>query len=234
METAEPTEPPGARSSPQGAPELPARGVEYRPRLRDALVVLVLAVLFRGAYLWEVGRSAEFDLFSMDTEYNLEWARAIATGVWESPWDRLDGAAFFRAPLYSYGLAGFFRVFGEDLYLARVFQLGLGVLSCVLTYFVGTLALGRRVGLGAGCVTAVYWVLAYFEAEFLLPVALVFLALASFALLFVAVRRRSSLLALLAGLVFGLFAITRPNILVFFPVLCLWALALTRAEAFRR
>jgi tetratricopeptide (TPR) repeat protein len=73
-------------------------------------------------------------------------------------------------------------------------------------------------------------VLAYFDTQLLLPVLLVFLLLAGMFAAILAAERRSPLLAGLAGLGFGLYSVTRPNILVFFPFLILWVIVLARRE----
>ena len=62
-----------------------------------------------------------------------------------------------------------------------------------------------------------------FDTQFLLPVLLVLLLVLGMLLAFMAAEGRSVLLAGLSGLSLGLYSITRPNILVFFPVVIWWA-----------
>lgn len=170
----------------------------------------------------------------MDQEYHLEWARALATGAWAPPYDLLRGAPFFRAPLYPYFLAGLFSLFGANTVLVRVVQIVIGSASCALAYGVASRCFGQRVGVTAGVLCSVYWVLAYFDAELLLPVLLVFFALLGFLLVFIAVERRSPVLGAAAGLAFGLFSITRPNMLVFYPFAVIWLARVARSTAGRR
>jgi 4-amino-4-deoxy-L-arabinose transferase-like glycosyltransferase len=195
---------------------------------------LVLALIVRLAYLREAYRFTDFGLFYLDEEYHVEWAKALASGVWSPPYDALKGAAFFRAPLYPYLLAGLFKLLGPNLLLARVAQALVGSVSCVLSYTVSGRVFGRTVGLVTGVICSFYWVLVYHDGEFLLPNLLVFLALSGFLLAFLAAERRSAHLATLSGLAFGLFSITRPNILAFFPVAVWWMAAATRGAARRR
>lgn len=196
-----------------------------------ALLVFLAALAFRTACLLEAAAKPDFDVVYMDTEYNLEWARCISSGAWPAPYDRLQNAPYFRAPLYSLFLAALLKISSGSLWFIRAVQILLGSLSCMLAYLLAYRCYGHRVGLITGFFCAVYWVLAYFDAEFLLPVLLVFLALAGFCLLSLALDRRSLFLAGLAGLMFGLFSITRPNVLAFFPVMVLWALRVTRSWA---
>jgi 4-amino-4-deoxy-L-arabinose transferase-like glycosyltransferase len=117
--------------------------------------------------------------------------------------------------------------------LVRIVQISLGSVSCVLAYGLAARLFGQRVGLVAGLLCSLYWVLAYFDTQLLLPVLLVFLVLAGMFAALIAAERRSTLLAGLAGLALGLYSITRPNIVVFFPLLVWWAVSLARREAAR-
>jgi 4-amino-4-deoxy-L-arabinose transferase-like glycosyltransferase len=203
-------------------------GSPYGFRWRHAVVIFLLALTFRAAYLSEAGQRPDFQVFYMDEEYNLGWAKSLATGVWTAPYDQLREAPYFRAPLYSHFLAGIFRLFGFNTVLARFIQILMGSVSCALAYAVATKCLGRRVGSVTGLICSLYWVLAYFDTQFLQPFLLVLLVLAGFLLAFTAAERRDTRLAGFAGLAFGLYAITRPEILVFFPFLAWWALRITR------
>ena len=188
-----------------------------------ALLVFGCALAFRAAFLAEAARRPRFELVYMDPEYNLEWARGMATGLWKPPYDRLQEGPYFRAPLYSMFLALLLKAFGGSLWAVRWAQAVLGSLSCVLAGVLGRRVFGAREGLLAGLLCAGYWVLAYFDSQFLLPVLLVFLGLAGFVLLSLALERSSPGRAGAAGLAFGLFAVTRPNVLAFFPVLAAWS-----------
>lgn len=189
---------------------------------RRGLLVFAVAVLFRGAYLAEASGHPEFNLVYMDEEYHLEWAKALATGIWAPPYDQLKDQPYFRAPLYPYFLALIFKTFGVRPFLARVIQGLIGSVSCVLVYAAGSRCLGSRVGLTAGLLCACSWVLAYHDGELLLPVLEVFLMMAGLVTLLVAVERRNALIAGLAGIFFGLFAVTRPNILACLPFVVVW------------
>ena len=191
---------------------------------RGALLVFGVAIVLRAAFLLEASTKPAFSLVYMDPEYNLEWARGMATGVWNPPYDTLREGPFFRAPLYSMFLAAIWGVFGEKLWIFRSFQAVLGSFSCVLVFLLAKRLYDQRVGILAGLLCACYWVLIYFDSQFLFPVLLVFLVLAGFLALIWSLEQKNMMFGAISGLFFGLFAITRPNILVFFPFLALWGL----------
>lgn len=205
--------------------------IRYLPRWSWAIAVFLLAFAYRGAYLYEATHHGGFDKVYMDEEYHLDWAESLVSGNWEPPYDQLHNAPFFRAPLYPYFLAGLVRVFGPNLTALRVVQAIVGALSCVLVYVLGTRWRGHGVGVAAGIGASLYWVLAYFDGELLLPVLLVFLGLCAFTLTYEAVARRNALLSALAGLAFGLFATTRPNMLAFYPFVVYWLVRSARRNA---
>ncbi len=206
------------------------RSVHWRP----FLVIFLVALAYRALYLFEASRLPSFSLFYMDQEYHLEWAKAIASGVWAPPYSLLRNSAFFRAPLYPHLLAGLFKLTGPNPLVARLVQILIGSLSCSLAYALATKLLGRRVGILTGVFCALYWVLAYFDGELLMPVLLVFLVLCAFLLAFLAVERASPVLSGLSGLAYGLYAIGRPNILAFIPLAVLWMAREARREGGRR
>ncbi|HVP57447.1 MAG TPA: glycosyltransferase family 39 protein [bacterium] len=200
----------------------------YAFRWRHAVLVFLVALGLRGLYFAEASHKPDFNLFYMDEEYNLGWARSLATGVWNPPYDQLRSAPYFRAPLYSYFLAGLIAIFGPNAVALRIVQLVLGSVSCVLAYSLATRVYGERVGLVSGLVTALYWVLVYFDSQLLQPVLLVFLLLGGLYLAWLAAERSDVRLAGLAGLAFGLYAVTRPEVLVFCPFFIWWAVKVVR------
>ena len=213
-------------------PETGDRPVDPRPlRGWAVLVVFGVACAFRLGYYLELSGAGALEHLAMDAVYNVEWAKGLATGVWAEEYASLDGAVFFRAPLYSYTLAGIFKLTGVDLPLVRLLQLLVGASSCVWILALGTKLHGQRVGLVAGLLAAANWVLITFDATFLLPVALIFWLSLGLLLLLVGAERRSVWIAGAGGLALGLFTITRPNLLVFLPFVVLWALCVARVAS---
>ncbi len=202
--------------------EHPRESGDFTLHWRPLLLVLILALTYRGLYLAEGSSHPAFNLIFMDQEYHVEWARSLVSGQWSPPYDELRTEAYFRAPLYPRFLAAVLALSGGSLWAARIVQAVIGSLSCVLACVLAAKCFGKRVGPLAGVLCAVYWVFAYFDARLLLPVLLVFFILLAMLLTFLAVERRSLSLIALAGLTFGLYSITRPNILVFFPFLLWW------------
>ncbi len=181
------------------------------------LSLLIAAFAFRAWNAHAMRANPRFDEPVMDGLYHLEWAQAILAG------ETFQEGAFFRAPLYPWFMAAVLKLTGGSLFALRIVQALLGTCTVALTLLIARHSFGRAAGWIAGVVAATYWVLVYFDGELLIPTLYVPLLLAG---LLAAMRlpdRAFSLRAcLICGLLFGLAAIARPNVLMFMPPLAIW------------
>lgn len=212
-------------------PDLMATGAQPSWKLdprQHLLVGLVFvgALAVRGVYLW--GQSLSNPLFDhpiMDARVHHDWARQIASGEgWgEKP--------YFRAPLYYYTLGILYKLFGTSVAVGRVAGCVLGAATCYLIAWLGIVLGGFRAGLLAGIIAAAYWPFIYFDAEPLTVGLELLFDVALLLLLTVSARHRAPWLFLICGVVWGLSAITRPNVLAFLPGILIWLwLALPREQ----
>jgi len=184
-------------------------------------LIVVGALVLRLLYLHQFQHNPYFSDHVMDPKYHHDWAKAFASGerFWDGP--------YFRAPLYPWFLGVIYKLFGADNAMApRVVQAVIGSLSCGLLYLVGRSIFSRAAGAIAGVMAATYWIFIYYDAELLIPVLIVFLDLALLWLLVIAGRRRSPALWGVAGVVMGVSALARPNILLLAPALVVWIFVL--------
>jgi 4-amino-4-deoxy-L-arabinose transferase-like glycosyltransferase len=194
-----------------------------------ALSIFAAALTVRLIYLWCMADSPLFDSPAMDARLHTIWAWSIAESGGLGP------EPYFRAPLYPHFMAVFVMLFGQgfDSFLAiRVMQFALGASSCVLLYDLARRIYGFRTGVLAGGMASVYWVFIYYEGELLLPTLINFFNLSAFWCLHRAVThgRHTGRWLLVSGVVFGLSAITRPNILVVSLFVIAWLVVVFRRE----
>jgi tetratricopeptide (TPR) repeat protein len=180
------------------------------------LGLFLLAFVIRLIYLNQIKSNPFFDTPQRDPLWHDNWAKEIAQGDW------IGKEVFFRAPLYPYFRGILYIIFGESYYLASLFQILIGSLSCVLIYRLGKNLFNRTIGIIASLIACFYAPFIHFDAELELPVLEVFLDLLLILLLLGARTKLKKKWWLLAGMVLGLSAITRPNILVFVPFVLLW------------
>jgi tetratricopeptide (TPR) repeat protein/4-amino-4-deoxy-L-arabinose transferase-like glycosyltransferase len=173
--------------------------------------VFAIALTVRLIYVWQISSMPFFEAPIIDAEmYDLKAMKILQSAAEKKP--------FYQAPLYSYFLALIYKIFGHDYLVPRLLQSAIGAINCVLVALVGQRLFGGRERLLAGCIAALYGPLIYFEGELLRPVLIIFLGL-SMILCILSWSEDRPLLAAIAGLLMGLSAITRENIVIVLPVI---------------
>ena len=180
------------------------------------LGLFVFSLVLRLVYLLQIESNPFFYNPILDSLFHDLWAKSIASGDW------LGEGVFFRAPFYPYFLALIYKIFGPDLFLARLIQHLIGSFSVILVYLLARKLFERKTAVISGILAATYWIFIYFEGELLLDVLLVFFDLLLLLLLYRAAEKPNFWSWFLAGLVLGLSAITRPNVLVIVPFILIW------------
>jgi tetratricopeptide (TPR) repeat protein len=183
-------------------------------------IILGAAFVVRALVLLQLsGNHPAFDQPIVDSRWHYLWAKQIAGGDW------LGSEVFYRAPLYPYLLALWMKIFGDGLWPIRLLQAIIGGLTAGLTFLIAQKGFGRRVGLVAGFAAVLYGTLIYYETELLIEVIAVPLGLWA---IWLAMEESSQPTPRMSrwlgvGVVIGLFAIARPNILLVVPAFWWWA-----------
>jgi tetratricopeptide (TPR) repeat protein len=173
------------------------------------LLIFILAFGIRFIYLLGTKRLPLFEFPFEDALYNLDWAKEIVSGkLWAK-------APFFRAPLYPFFLSFLIKVFGENFYVLRIIQMLFGSFSCVLIYLTGSKIFNSKVALLSSIFACLYAPLIYFDLEFLDTFFIIFMDLLLIYLLLFAQKKPSFFRLFLNGVILGLSATARPNILLF-------------------
>lgn len=178
--------------------------------------VFFLALLLRLIYVWQIAGTPFFKSPILDANVYDQRAWQIAQGDW------IGHEVFFQAPLYSYFLGLIYAIFGHNYLVPRLIQTLLGSLSAWMVYRLGSRVFDRNVGFLAGLIFAVYGPLIYFSGELLTPTLEIFLLLTFLLKFDHLLDRPTSWNFLFAGILLGLAAVTRPNVLIFLPGALLW------------
>lgn len=208
-----------AQPAAAGRPGLVARleGRLSPKRLRLwVLGLLGIMVAIRAYYFLDLGHHL---VLSADSEFFISLGRRIAGGD-----IFLQGESLIFSPLYYYFLGSVFAVFGETYQWALIIQFLLGIAGAYLLFLLAKDLFGPLAGLFTLALAAFYGLFVAYEGQILDASFSVFLPA-----LFLWLLRRASvdgrfLWWLAAGLALGLFGLTRPNVMVFFPVAAAWAL----------
>jgi len=152
----------------------------------------------------------------VDELWNLNWAREIISG---SFW---GDEAYFRGPLYPYLLAFFLKITGDSIFWARLFQAIISAGSATILFLLGTRLLNRTVGIISALAYTLYGTLMLYEAMLLIPVLFNFLNIFGVYLMMINRGKFDLKRWLIIGIVFGLSAVARPNILLLVPLFMIW------------
>ena len=187
------------------------------PRARSILssrsfliAVLVLAAGLRVAHVLSLRPLPLFERLIVDSEVYDAWGQRIAAGDLLS---RFQPQPFFMDPLYSYALGAVYATAGRSVLLVRLLQVALGVGTCALVAILGRRVRDAASGNLAALLLALYAPAIFQEGEFEKTALGVFLATAALVLFL----GRSWQWKLSAGLVLGLSALTRGNVLLVAP-----------------
>ncbi len=203
------------RSADRAGP-LPPRGLEAKRGPWLGLGILAFALAVRLVYLYESAENPSFRLPTVDSQAYDHLARTYAQGQGISP-------HFFWQPFfYPLFLSGVYWLSHCSIVTAKVLQVLLGALTCVLAYRLGRMVFGRSVGVLAGLMTALYGPLIFFEGELLASGWAAFWSVLLVQLFLTVGYRRKLWLCFVLGACGALSIISRPTFLPFFVGGSLW------------
>ena len=133
-----------------------------------------------------------------------------------------------RAPLWPAVIAGFYYVLGPHENLVRHFLSLVGSGTCVLIYCFARDLFGRRIGLFAGVLAAIYPFLYIYDGWLYSESLYIFLLFAFCYTLYHLQRTPHRSLMILSGILLGLVSLTRPNGLLILGLFLLWVMIIGR------
>jgi len=182
----------------------------------SAWLVFLTALVVRLIYMVEVADSPYFNSPILDAARYDSLAQEIANGNW------IGDKVFFQGPLYSYFLAVLYAVFGHNYIVSRLVQIILGALTVLLVFRLAERHFSSHISLLAGLICALYGPLIYYSNQLLIPTLYILLLILS--LFYIDKLRTDPTLRnfVSSGLLLGLSALARPNVLLFIPFLLIW------------
>ena len=188
-----------------------------RPWLAPALLILLALVVRTAVVVADTGYRPEQDAFDYDRH-----ARSIASGDGypESGYVVDGGPTALRPPGYPYFLGAVYAVSGDSVDAGRFANVALGGLAVLLLFLITRRIWGRRVGLVAAAMAAVFPPLILLSRDLLSESLFIALELAA-VLCVLNFRRAGDALrwAVAAGVLTGLGALTRnPGIVLLIPI----------------
>lgn len=192
---------------------------------RWVFILFALAFVLKLVYVVQSSDALHVRVPVMDSKYYDDTAQQIASG------NLLQREAFFMGPLYPYFLSLVYLIFGREFMIVRILQILAGSASVALTFVIGKQVFRPSVALLGAVMLMFYGAITFYEGLILMTWLGTILNLVAIALLLFGARRgdRSVLWYGAAGLVLGLSALARANVLVFVPVVVVWIVWVARA-----
>lgn len=177
-------------------------------RISEKLGLFFSALVVRIIYLIQT-KDKIVSNFSSDSAMYDNWAREIATGA------KSTAEAFYMGPLYPYFMAFFYNVPKGHTFTVLVAQAIISSISCLLLFFIAKKIFDRATALIAAGLFIFYPVLIFYDGCILSESLLIFLHLATVYSVLIAVENRNYGWWILVGILTGLAALGRANILLF-------------------
>lgn len=195
---------------------------------KETTAIFILALIPRLIYLAQMASASPFIQNEVgDSTIYIAQAEAVLRG------DLLAGneVFFHSSPIYIYFLALIFGVFGKGLLAVRLIQVLIGSMSCVLLYLLARRFFGRETGIVTGVMAALYGFFIFSDADVLAINLVIFFTLGSFLALVAGHEKGRADLIALSGILLGLSALGKPDMLLLAPVGFFWLFFAGRKRA---
>lgn len=204
------------------------------------VIVLLIGLAIRLAYLWELQKRPDFQIpmyFQVDMGFidnsAMDYAQKGRAWLNLPPielrfernivWRHNPGEPQLRPPAYTFFLSSLYFLMGDSQFGVRLVQMLLGLCSALLGYSLGKKLYSQGAGLLMATFMALYWPFIIYEASIHEPVLVIFCSLLFLNMALWWANRPGFLRALCMGLSCGLYTISSSAVILFLPVLVCWA-----------
>ncbi|HVP09887.1 MAG TPA: glycosyltransferase family 39 protein, partial [Phycisphaerae bacterium] len=190
-----------------------------RQEVATCVAIFAAALAVRAVYLHESSANPTFYSLTLDSrDYYLRAVGLAQNGV-------IDTNFFWQPTFYPFWLGVLFKLTGPSILVAKILQIVLGAITCVLTYRLGCRIFDRRIGLLAGAIVAFYGPLIFYEGEIDTAGWAAFWSVALLILLLQTAAKGSGAWCVVLGICGGLGILTRPTFLPVMLTALIWLAA---------
>ena len=178
--------------------------------------VFLLALAIRFIYLMQIIPTPIFNGLAADTEEYETFALTILWGNF-TPKDII-----YLNPFYPFFLALIYLIFGHSPLSVVIIQGIMDSVSALLIYYIASKLFSKGVGLVAALIYACYGIAIFYTGILLATTAIIFITLLFIASLITVEEKGKTIIFFIAGILFGMMVLARPNNLLFLLFLPLW------------
>ena len=178
------------------------------------LLIFCVALSLRMSYLDQVAHE-----FPISDEAGYDEA---ATNLLNGQGYKMYGYRSYQPPGYPAFLAAAYKLFGHDYVRVKIIQALLGSLGCLLIYLVAKMVFNGKVALISALIYAFYDGLIFLNGHLLTENIFIILELLAVICLLNFASTKSKLSLALSGILIGLAALSRTQIIFSIPLIFLW------------
>ena len=187
-------------------------------RIQKNVVKYSVPILFSLAFLIRILilNSCCLGIGETESDGYVKTARILASGE--------ITYGIHKAPTFTVYMTSFFKMFGENFDLFRIFNVILSSFSVLLTFFIGKLVFNHPIGFIAGVFQCLNPRDIFWTRHLLGETLYVFLVLSLVYILLLTVRKQTIGLVILSGLVLVLGIFNKGTLYAFIPFIIIWML----------
>jgi tetratricopeptide (TPR) repeat protein len=183
---------------------------------RWMVALVAAALLLKIMYIVQSADALYVRVPIMDSEYYYNMAVDVSRGR------LVRDDAYFMGPLYPYVLGAIFGVFGENIMIARIIQAIGGALTVLLTFLVGRRVFRPSVALVGAVLLMLYGTITFYEGQLLMEWLGTLLNMGALVVLHRSQQASGVRVYAAAGVLIGLSALARANVLAFAVLVGIW------------
>jgi len=193
--------------------------------IKSVLVIFFIALTVRAIYFIGMQNSNIIQAINstLDSRFYDTWAQKIINEGW------IGREVFFMNPGYPYFMAILYSLFGTAVNTVLLVQFLIGSLSCVLVYLIAKKVFNPSVAFISGIIASFYGISIFYEGLLVTASIITFINLIIIYLLlnldFTDKILRAKPFLFITGILLGISALIRPNILLFavlIPIYIVW------------
>jgi len=195
---------------------------KYNTYLFLALVIFFSSLVRLGYFIWASQNSAFFLSPIVDAAHYHQWALKIYNGNWFS------NEPFYQAPLFPYFLALVYRIFGADPVSIYIVHSIMGLVNILLVFKIAQHSTSTLWATIAALFFSLYPGFVFYENNILSETLSIHLFLWSLLLTIKATHNHKLTAWLWPGIIIGLSALAKPNMLLLLVFISMWLIIIGR------
>lgn len=188
-----------------------------KKEIKFLIYTLSIGFILRLIYILEIQGTPFVENLISDSKIYFNWAAAMADGF-----DWFGTEPFFMAPIYPYILSFIILIFGKSVIIIQLLQVLVSISTIVLIYLTAKQLFGTATASVSALISAIYIPFIFYSGAILSETLQAFCLIFLIYQLSISLKNEDSHQWFFIGIILGILALFRGNILIFVPGLLVW------------